>query len=84
MINSRGDNILEEPHAEHRTRYTPDGRRDHVGDGRGDLDRQQTGNTHQETKDTLSLSSGGGQRLSRETYRYRRTPEEGVQGGDPS
>ena len=37
--NSRSDNIVEEPYAEHRTRYTPDGRRDHVGDGRGDLDR---------------------------------------------
>jgi hypothetical protein len=60
MANSRGDNIVKEPHPEHRSRYTPDGRRDHVGDGRGDLDRQQTSDAHQETKNTLDLSSDDG------------------------
>ena len=38
--NSRSDNIIKQPHAKYRTRYTPDGGRDHVGNGRGDFDRQ--------------------------------------------
>lgn len=38
MANSRSDDFTKEPHAKHRTRYTPNSRGDHVGDGRGDLD----------------------------------------------
>ena len=39
-MNSPSDNIVEQPYAEYRAYHTPYGGRDHVGDGRSDLDRQ--------------------------------------------
>ena len=57
VANSPSHNIIKKPHAKPRTRYTPNGGRDHVCNGGGNLDRQQTGDAHQETKDTLDLAS---------------------------
>ena len=57
VANSPGHNIIKEPHPKHRTRYTPNGRRNHVGDWGGDLDRQQTSDAHQEAEDTLNPAS---------------------------
>ena len=53
MTDVRGHDVVEEPHAKEGRSDASDGGGDHVGDGRGDLDGEQTRDAHQESEYAL-------------------------------
>lgn len=52
-LDSRIDDIFEDPSPEEGLQNRPDGRGEHVGDAGGDFDGKQSGDTDQEADDAL-------------------------------